>query len=167
MRGSVGLIRARMLTTSACAMTVAVIATGLAAQVSRAAGSPTAREAGKVYLVENAQLHLAHNNEYESTLGERGQATGTFDAAVTAALALVPSHVTATFAIYPHGGSIKGTAHANYIVKGSVGYFGGTLTIIGGTGTYRHASGTNVGFSGTIDRQNFSMSIKVHGWVTL
>ena len=88
-------------------------------------------------------------------------------APVTAALTLVPSHVTAAFAIYPHGGSIGGIAHASYILKNSIAYFGGTLTITRGTGAYRGASGTNVGFSGWIDRQNFSMSIKVHGWVVL
>jgi hypothetical protein len=86
---------------------------------------------------------------------------------VTAALTLIPSHVTAAFTIYPHDGSIGGTAHTNYIVKNSTGYFGGTLTITRGTGAYRHASGKNVGFSGTIDRQSFSMSIKVHGWAFL
>ncbi|HEX4837579.1 MAG TPA: hypothetical protein VFV03_03515 [Solirubrobacteraceae bacterium] len=126
-----------------------------------------ARQAKKVYLVENAQLRLTHNNEYESTLGERGQATGTFNAPVTAALTLSPAHVKATFTIYPRGGSISGTAQANYIVKGSTGYFGGTLTITHGAGAYRHASGKNLGISGTIDRQHFNMSIKAHGWAVL
>jgi hypothetical protein len=148
-----------------CAAALAINLVGLTAQAST--GSVVARQARKVYLVENARLHVAHNNEYESTIGERGQATGTFNAPVTAALTLVPSHVTAIFTIYPHGGSISGTAHANYIVKDSIGYFGGTLTIMRGTGAYRHASGTNIGFSGTIDRQSFSMSIKVHGWAVL
>ncbi len=120
-----------------------------------------------MYLVENAQLRLTHNNEYESTLGERGQAAGTFNAPVTAALTLSPGHVTATFTIYPHGGSISGIAQAKYIVKGSTGYFGGTLTITHGTGTYKHASGKNLGFSGTINRQHFNMSIKAHGWAVL
>lgn len=152
---------------SAIAMMLAILASGLTLQTSTAAGHRMASEASKVYLVENAQLRVAHNNEDESTIGERGQATGTFNATVTAALTLVPSHVTATFTIYPDGGSISGIARANYIVKNSIGYFGGTFMITHGTGTYKHASGTDVGFSGTINRQNFNMSIKVHGWATL
>jgi hypothetical protein len=148
-----------------CATALAMSTAGLTAYAST--GSVVARQARKIYLVENARLHVVHNNEYESTIGERGQATGTFNAPVTAALTLVPSHVTAVFTIYPHGDSISGIARANYIVKNSIGYFGGTLTITRGTGAYRRASGTNVGFSGSIDRQSFSMSIKVHGWAVL
>lgn len=148
-----------------CATALAMSTAGLTAQAST--GNVVARQASKVYLVENARLHVAHNNEYESTIGERGQAAGTFNAPVTTALTLGPSQVTAVFTIYPHGGSISGTARANYIVKNSIGYFGGMLTITRGTGAYRHASGTNMGFSGTIDRQSFSMSIKVHGWAVL
>jgi hypothetical protein len=148
-----------------CATALAISTAGPTAQAST--GSVIARQARNIYLVENARLHVLHNNENESTIGEGGQATGTFKAPVTSALTLVPSHVTAAFAIYPHGGSIGGIAHASYILKNSIAYFGGTLTITRGMGAYRGASGTNVGFSGWIDRQNFSMSIKVHGWVVL
>jgi hypothetical protein len=118
-----------------------------------------------VYLVENAQLHLS--GEGESTLRERGQASGTFNAPVIADLNLSIGHVTGLVTIYPKGGSISGKAQARYVARGSIGYYGGTLTITGGTGTYRHASGSNIGLSGTINHLNFNLTVKAHGWTNL
>lgn len=128
-------------------------------------GGPVALAAGRVYLVENAQLHLS--KEDSLSIGERGQATGTFDAPATCHLNLTPRHVTAFFTIYPKGGSISGTAQASYVVRNSIGYYGGALTITGGTGTYRHASGTNIGISGTISHLTYALTVKAHGWVNL
>ncbi len=148
-----------------CATTVLLlIAMGLTGQAFGTASRVTTRGARKTYLVESAQLHLT--GEGESTLGERGQATGTFNAPVTSQLTLSPGHVTAIFTIYPKGGSISGKAQARFIVRGSIGYYGGTLTITGGTGSYRHASGSNLGISGTINHLNFNLTVKAHGWLS-
>jgi hypothetical protein len=128
-------------------------------------GRATARQASRVYLTENAQLRLT--NEGEATLNERGEAKGTFNAPVTSQLNLSPSHVTAVFTVYPKGGSISGKAQARFVVRNSIGYYGGTLTIIRGTGSYRRASGSSLGISGTINRLSFALTIKVNGWMSL
>jgi hypothetical protein len=150
------------------ATVLAVVAAGASWPALGASGAhrwAPARQARRLSLVENAQLHLT--NEGEATLNERGQATGTFDAPVTSRLKLSPGHVTGTFVVYPKGGSISGRAQARFVVRSSVGYYGGTLTITRGTGAYRHASGSNIGISGTINRLSFALTIKVNGWMSL
>jgi hypothetical protein len=124
-----------------------------------------ARAARKVYMVETARLSLT--GEGETTLDERGVATGTFRAPLVARLNLSANHVTAIFTLHPKGGTITGKASAAFVVRNSTGYYGGTLTIVHGTGSYRHASGANIGISGTINRVTFALTVKAHGWITL
>jgi hypothetical protein len=131
-----------------------------ASSVSR---GPVAVAARRLYLTESASLRLI--GEGETTLNERGRGTGTFSAPLTARLNLSPSHVTGTFTIYPKGGSISGITQARFILKGSIGYYGGTLTITHGTGHYRHASGAGIGISGTINHLSFALTVKAHGWM--
>lgn len=124
-----------------------------------------ARQASRTYLLENGQLHLT--SEGETTLNERGRARGTFNAPVTSQLTLSPDHVTAIFTVDAKGGSVSGKAQARFVVRSSIGYYGGTLTITRGTGIYRHASGSNIGISGTINRLSFALTVKVNGWMNL
>jgi hypothetical protein len=118
-----------------------------------------------VNLNENVNLKLL--GEEGSALVEHGKAAGTYNAPVTATFTIHPKAVTATVTVYPHGGSITGVAQANYIVQNSTGYFGGTLTITRGTGSFRHASGKALGISGTINRYTFAITVKAHGEVIL
>jgi hypothetical protein len=140
-------------------------AIGLPAQAADTSGNVSAKEAKTVDLVENGELKFI--GEEGSALDERGHATGTYDAPVSATLTIHPTYVTAVVTVFPHGGSISGTAQANYIVKNSVGYFGGTFTITHGTGSFRHASGKALGISGTINRYTFATTVKAHGEVSL
>jgi hypothetical protein len=128
--------------------------------------SAYAHDARTLFLYENAHLRLTHTNN-ESTLNERGTAYGTFTALLTAYLNVSAERVNAVFTIYPHGGSITGKASARFVVKGHTGYYGGTLAITRGTGAYRHASGKNIGISGTIDRISFALTVKAKGWIKL
>jgi hypothetical protein len=151
-----------------CALALITAAFGLTAQASGTTGSPIAKEAKKVYLVEVAQLKLAR--EEGAALIERGHATGTYNAPVTTIFAIHPRSMTAVVTIFPRGGSITGTAHASYIVKGSTGYFGGTFTLGRGTGSYSHISEVNgkpLGISGTVNRYSFAMVVKAHGEASL
>ena len=128
-------------------------------------GHGTAREARTINLVESARLDLT--GEEGAELSERGHATGTYDAPIAANFTIHPKSVTVVVTVYPHGGSITGTAQANYVVQKSTGYFGGTFTVTHGTGTFRHAAGRNLGFSGTINRYTFATTVKAHGEVSL
>jgi hypothetical protein len=147
-------VRLLLLSLTACAVLVAIATfeEGDASAVKR------------TRLVETAKLHLA--GEGESTLNERGHATGTFDAPVTAHLDLSIGHVTAVFTLLLKGGSVTGKAEARYVQKGSIVYYGGTLNIVHGTGAYRHASGSNIGISGTINHINFNLTVKANGWIS-
>jgi hypothetical protein len=139
---------------AACGLMLVATAAGLTAQASGGTAKPTAHAARRLSLVETA--HLKFSSEHGAALNERGSATGTYNAPVVT--------------IYPRGGSIRGTANANYVVRGVYGYFGGTFTLRGGTGKYSHISEVNgkpLGISGKIERTNFAMEVKAHGEANL
>ena len=150
---------------AACALALAAGGVGLTASAFGTTAGPVGIQAKTIDLVENANLKLI--SEEGAALLERGHATGTYNAPVTAIFTIHPKAVTATVTVYPHGGSITGVAQANYIVQKSTGYFGGTFTITRGTGSFKHASGKALGISGTIDRYNFATTVKAHGEVSL
>jgi hypothetical protein len=129
-----------------------------------AKAAPMAKAARTVFIVETGRLHLT--KEGESTLNERGTATGTFGGALLARLTLSANRVNATFTIYSKGGSITGRASARFVSKGSIVYYGGTLAIVRGTGAYRHASGPKIGISGTINHLTFALTVKARGWMS-
>jgi hypothetical protein len=123
---------------------------------------PVAVAAREVNLQETGHLHAV--GEPGTTIIERGAATGTFAGSTGVILKIVSSsRVTATFTVRPRGGSITGKGSARFSQKGANGYFGGTLAITGGTGSYAHASGTNIGISGVISRETFALTVHVHG----
>jgi hypothetical protein len=134
-------------------------------RASGANAGPVGTTAKTVDLVENATLKLL--SEEGAALVERGQATGTYDAPVTATFTIHPKAVTASVTVYPHGGSITGVAQADYVVRNSTGYFGGSLTITRGTGSFKGASGKALGISGTINRYSFAITVKAHGEASL
>jgi hypothetical protein len=152
------------LTIVACILALVATTVWLSAPALGRTGRPTAKEAKTIDLVESASLELVH--EEGSELTEHGHATGTYNAPVSATFTIHPKSVTALVTVYPRGGSITGTAHANYVVQNSYGYFGGAFTVTHGTGTYRHASGKALGFSGTINRYTFAATVKAHGEVS-
>lgn len=168
MRRSVGSLAARLLMPT-CAAALVATAVGTTTQASGTTGSPVAREAKKVVLVEVA--HMKFTGENGSTLIEHGQATGTYAAPMVADITLhQESHkeyVAAVVTIYPRGGSIAGTARAEYRTVGSLYYFGGVFTLNHGTGKFAHISevgGKALGFSGIFNHRNLDAEeIKTKG----
>jgi hypothetical protein len=125
-------------------------------------GDPVARAARELNLRETGHLHAV--GEPGTTIIERGTATGTFNCSIAVHLAIVSANkVTATFTVRPRGGSVTGRGSARFAQKGADGYFGGTIAITGGTGSYAHAAGTNIGISGVISRETFVLTVHVHG----
>jgi hypothetical protein len=124
--------------------------------------SPTALAAKTFSLNENGDLHLTSKQGF--TLNEGGPASGTVKGTIYVHLKIVSStHVTAEISIYPHGGSITCSGSASYKREGSSANFAGALSIERGTGSYAHARGSGLSFSGTIQRSNDAIDVHVGG----
>jgi len=130
-------------------------------------GPGAARAAAReVSLQETGYLHAI--GEPGDTIDERGHASGTYSCSITVHLTIISANrVTAVFTVRPKGGSVTGRGLARFVQKGADGYFGGTIAITGGTGGFAHASGTNIGISGVIDRETFALTVHVHGKIDL
>lgn len=138
----------------------------LGASAAGSAGRPLARAAKTVHLQEHGRLKFS--SERGSTLIERGTAYGTYTATMVAHLTIRSKSVYATVTIYPHGGSITGSANALYKIVKNLGYFGGTLNLGRGTGRYGHIAEVGhkpLGVSGVINRYNFEVEVKANGEV--
>lgn len=115
---------------------------------------------------ETAHLHAVSKGG--SALEEEGRATGTFDCSITVRLVIVSAElVKATFTVKPRGGTVSGSGSARLQAEGSTGYFGGTLAITKGTGVFAHASGRNIGLSGSFNRETYRATVRVHGSVRI
>ena len=126
---------------------------------SRAA---TAHPAGTLSLNETGRLHLTSHHGF--TLNEQGTTSGTISGTIYIHLNVVSvNHVTAEVSIYPSGSSITGNATASYHPAGAVATFSGTMTVERGTGRYRGAHGSGLNFTGTVQRSNDAVTVRVSG----
>ncbi len=96
-----------------------------------------------------------------SGLIEEGTAHGTLPGTMHAVLYLGGTF-TATFTIYLHGGTITGNGKAAPHGTGIYESFAGTLTVTGGSGIYRHASG-RAGLYGTFNRRTYALVVQTTG----
>lgn len=130
------------------------------------AGSPLAKTARTIAFSETARLHSVSKGG--NSLEEEGHATGTYDCSISVHLVIVSAErVSATFTVRPKGGTVSGSGSAKLEGEGGTGYFGGSLAITRGTGIFAHASGRNIGLSGTFSRETFSATVRVHGAVRI
>jgi hypothetical protein len=115
-----------------------------------------------ISLNESAQLHLTSRHGF--TLNEQGSASGPVSGTMYVHLTIVSTtRVVAEVNFYPRGGSISGKAIASYRRGSSTASFTGTMSITRGTGSYAHARGSGLSFSGTIRRSDEAIAVQVHG----
>lgn len=122
--------------------------------------------AGTISLNESGNLH--RTSHHGITINEMGSATGTIRGTIYIHLTVSSTNrVSAEINIYPSKGSITGYANASYRTQGGTASFSGTMSINRGTGTYNHAHGTGLKFSGTINRSNDDVKVRLSGPMTV
>ncbi len=127
--------------------------------------APSALIARTFSLNENGRLQVTSKHGF--TLNERGSASGTITGTIYVHLTVVSTdRVTAEVSIYPRGGSITGAGTASYDRGSATASFSGSLAISRGTGSYDHAHGSGLSFSGTIQRSNDAVTVRVSGRVS-
>jgi hypothetical protein len=146
----------------ALTLVVALTAAALLAAVTTPSRAATAHEASTLSLNETGHLHLTSHHGF--TLNEQGTTSGTISGTIYIHLNVVSvNHVTAEVSIYPSGSSITGNATASYRPAGGIASFSGTMTVERGTGRYRGAHGSGLSFTGTVQRSNDAVTVRVSG----
>ncbi len=113
-------------------------------------------------LSDTGRLHLTSHHGF--TLNEQGSASGTISGTIYIHLTVVSTNrVTAEVSIYPSGGSITGHATASYRPSGALATFSGTMSVLRGTGHYAGANGSGLSFTGTVQRSNDAVIVRVNG----
>ncbi len=154
--------RIRLLAVAATVSLAASWASGTLAPSASQARAAVARGARVLSLNENGSLHLTSKHGF--TLNEQGLASGTVRGTIYVHLSIVSSsRVTAELNIYPSGGSITAHGSASYHKERSNARFSGSMSIERGTGSYAHARGSGLSFSGTIQRSNDAVTVHVAG----
>lgn len=144
------------------ATAVVIALTGAVRAPASDGARPTALSARTISLDESAKLHLTSRHGF--TLNEQGSASGSVSGTMYVHLTIVStSRVVAEVNFYPRGGSISGRASASYQRGSSTASFAGTISITRGTGSYAHARGSGLSFSGTIRRSDEAIAVQVHG----
>ena len=128
-----------------------------------AASSRSAALAARaISLNESGRLHLTSRHGF--TINEQGSASGSIAGLMYVHLTIVSTtRVVAEVNFYPRGGSISGRASASYRRGSSTASFVGAMSITSGTGSYAHARGSGLSFSGTIRRSDEAIAVQVHG----
>lgn len=133
----------------------------LAAGTAGASGS-TASAARTITLKDTGHLHKTSSKGFN--LYESGSATGTVAGTISLHLDVISTNrVTAELSVSPRGSSMSGTASGSYRNNGATASFAGTLSINHGTGSYAHAHGSGISFSGTIQRSDDAVTVQVSG----
>jgi hypothetical protein len=141
------------------AMCAALVTGGTVADAADRA--PTAHAARALNVKDEGHLHLA-GKPSGAEIVEEGAVTGTLPGTVKVRFN-VGATVSASFTIYPRGGgSISG--HGSGALHSSSVYatFGGSLSVTGGTGRFRHAHGSG-GLYGAINRRTYAVTVQTIG----
>lgn len=142
---------------------LAALVASVCAVPAGAGAEPTAVAAGTMAFNINSNLRLVGRPGH--VLNEQG----TFSGSQSGTIAIRFTSVTstsgeATFTAYPKGGGwVSGRTTTKGRVVGAKVYFGGSMTITGGSGRWAHASGRGLGFSGVVDRRSFHATTHMQG----
>jgi hypothetical protein len=158
--------RNRRLARLAGIMAAATVSCGTlvaAAPLDAAGATPSHRRAARTISIDEAgQLHLLSKHGF--TLNERGTAAGTIRGPISVRLTIVStSRVSAEVTFSPNGGSISGSGTGSYHKGETSASFAGSLSIVHSSGSYAHAEGSGLSFSGTIARSNDAIAVHVSG----
>lgn len=138
-----------------------VAAASLCALAAAALAVP-AHQAGGTYVKESASLHRTGKHGFK--LYEQGSAGGTIKGSIYLELDVVATNrVTAKVTVAPKGGSIYGSGSAAYHVHGANAEFSGSLSITGGSGSWKGAHGSGLKFAGKIARSNDNVTVTLDG----
>lgn len=121
--------------------------------------SPRAHAAGSMRAYDEA--HLRYVSASGSTLYEIGRASGSLPGSIRVHMRVGPTF-TGNFTIYTAGGSIQGHGIARPHGVGVYESFAGSLTVSGGSGRFRHASGS-ARLYGTFNRNTYALLIQTEG----
>lgn len=112
-------------------------------------------------ITDRASLHLLSADG--DTLTETGAASGNLPGTLHVTLTLRTSSASSSFTIHAPGGTISGRGTGKLkLGKGGYDSFGGEVSVTGGTGRYRGASGT-AGLYGSIYRVTDALKLQVKG----
>ena len=152
----------RLLGVAATLSLAASWASGMLCPSASQARAAVASGARVLSLNESGSLHLTSKHGF--TLNEQGFASGTVRGTIYVHLSIVSSsRVTAELSIYPTGGSITAHGSASYRKEPTDARFSGSMSIERGTGSYAHAQGSGLSFSGTIQRSDDAITVHVAG----
>ncbi len=133
-----------------------------ATTVAFCATAPAADATRTISLNETGRLHLVSKHGF--TLNEVGAASGSIKGTITVRLKIVSSsRVSAEVTITPSGGSLSGSGTASYHRGATSASFSGGLSISHRSGSYSHAQGSGLKFSGTIAKSNDAITVHVSG----
>ena len=142
----------------------ACVAPSGAAPANPARHGPVAVAARSMSLKLTATMHLVGRPGH--VLSEKGSISGTLSGSVSSQSVTLPGNKgTSTFTFYTKGGSFSGKASTHGHVVGASAYFEGIATITAGTGVYAHAKGSNLQYTGVMNRQNFRVTDHVSGTI--
>jgi hypothetical protein len=129
---------------------------------ARAGQQHRARIARTISVKDEGKLHFVKSSG--STVIDEGPAHGTIPGKVTVHFVYNGNPtVSSQITIYGHSGAIRAQANGRLSSPTSATpSFSGTLTITGGTGSYRHAHGTGKLY-GVFYRRNYAMTVQAQG----
>jgi len=142
----------------------AYVAPSGAASARPTHGVPIAKAAKTLSLHLTASLHLV--GRPGRVLYEKGTISGNLSGSASSRNTTLPENRgTSTFTIYTKGGSFSGQASTHGHVVGASAYFNGTATIVSATGTWAHAKGSSLQYTGVMNRQNFRVTDHILGTI--